>query len=300
MEVDGAGNHATVVTPHEMHVDSADADCDESLPVALLEPLAHMSHRRERHCRVILQHACADAVIPGAASFVRRAAAEAPRIFASGDATEASRSDLRDVAFAGELAALLIHNLAIAASVKEPRDDDDTYLDEPAEKHPALAKDGKYDPMTSVVRHAQWEGLVRDVFAMCEWLAKREGEEPIPRGSVGSTGNGVGGVSSRPRGRRDDGFFPRKRKRKRARRARDSVPRRAGDVHGRVPGSARAGQRSSPAAADGRGGRSCSGCSAAWAPSCRRGTATLRWTRWACSTACCGSGRTRARASAWR
>ena len=57
MEVDGAGNHATVVTPHEMHVDSADADCDESLPVALLEPLAHMSHRRERHCRVILQHA---------------------------------------------------------------------------------------------------------------------------------------------------------------------------------------------------------------------------------------------------
>jgi hypothetical protein len=177
MEVDGAGNHATVVTPHEMHVDSADADCDESLPVALLEPLAHMSHRRERHCRVILQHACADAVIHGAASFVRRAAAEAPRIFASGDATEASRSDLRDVAFAGELAALLIHNLAIAASVKEPRDDDDTYLDEPAEKHPALAKDGKYDPMTSVVRHARWEGLVRDVFAMCEWLAKREREK---------------------------------------------------------------------------------------------------------------------------
>ena len=166
-ERDGAGNHATA-TPHEteMRVDSVDADA-ECLPVAFLEPLAHMSHRRERHCRVILQHACADAVIRGAASFARRAAAEAPRIFASGDATEASRSDLRDVAFAGELAALLIHNLAIAASVKEPRDDDDTYLDEPAEKHPALAKDGKYDPMTSVVRHARWEGLVRDVFAMC-------------------------------------------------------------------------------------------------------------------------------------
>ena len=178
-ERDGAGNHATA-TPHEIVemstrrlVDSLDADA-ECLPVAFLEPLAHMSHRRERHCRVILQHACADAVIRGAAWFARRAAAEAPRIFASGDATEASRSDLRDVAFAGELAALLIHNLAIAASVKEPRDDDDTYLDEPAEKHPALAKDGKYDPMTSVVRHARWEVLVRDVFAMCEWLAKRE------------------------------------------------------------------------------------------------------------------------------
>ena len=93
-------------------------------------------------------------------------------------------------------------------------------------------------------------------------------------------------MSSRPRGRRDDGFFPRKRKRKRARRARDSVPRRAGDVHGRVPGSARAGQRSSPAAADGRG-RSCLGAPPHGlhpAGEARRRCAG----RWACSTACCG------------
>jgi hypothetical protein len=36
---------------------SPDSAAFYSLPEEFLEPLAHMSHRRERHCRVILQHA---------------------------------------------------------------------------------------------------------------------------------------------------------------------------------------------------------------------------------------------------
>ena len=166
----------------------------ESFPVALLEALAHVSHRRERHCRVILQHACADAVIRGAASFLRRAAAEPPRLASEPEAggggerrepSARARETERDVdvSRAGELAALLIRNLAVAASVKEPRDDDETYLDEPDVKHPALLKDGKYDSMTSVVNHALWEGLVRDVFAMCERLARREREKSPEAGA---------------------------------------------------------------------------------------------------------------------
>jgi hypothetical protein len=62
---------------------SPDSAAFYSLPEEFLEPLAHMSHRRERHCRVILQHACADAVIRGAARFVREAAAEEVREIAT-------------------------------------------------------------------------------------------------------------------------------------------------------------------------------------------------------------------------
>ena len=184
---------------HGNGVTSPDSAAFASLPEEFLEPLAHMSHRRERHCRVILQHACADAVIRGAARFLRQAAAEeilqiptkeernrAPDVV-SGDDREPNASQNRTEtakesfcvsrAYAGELAALLIHNLSIAASAKEPRDDDESYLDEPDFKHPELEKDGKYDPVMSVVKHARWEGLVRDVFAMCEKLARREREK---------------------------------------------------------------------------------------------------------------------------
>jgi hypothetical protein len=141
-------------------------------------------------------------VIRGAARFVREAAAEEVReiptkedrkertpydvvsehdrepngVNVTGDETAKQTTRVSRASYAGELAALLVHNLSIAASAKEPRDDDESYLDEPDFKDPKLEKDGKYDPMMSVVKHARWEGLVRDVFAMCEKLARRERE----------------------------------------------------------------------------------------------------------------------------
>jgi hypothetical protein len=69
----------TAAAPGNGVYTSPDSAAFYSLPEEFLEPLAHMSHRRERHCRVILQHACADAVIRGAARFVREAAAEEVR-----------------------------------------------------------------------------------------------------------------------------------------------------------------------------------------------------------------------------
>ena len=193
----------TAAAPGNGVHNSPDGAAFYSLPEEFLEPLAHMSHRRERHCRVILQHACADAVIRGAARFVREAAAEEVReiptkedrkekertpdvvsehdrepngVNVTGNETAKHTTRVSRAAYAGELAALLVHNLSIAASAKEPRDDDESYLDEPDFKDPKLEKDGKYDPMMSVVKHARWEGLVRDVFAMCEKLARRERE----------------------------------------------------------------------------------------------------------------------------
>ena len=106
MEVDGGEIRHSSDSPHEMHVDPRTPIVIELCLWRRRRPLAGMGPR-ERHSPPILQPSSGSRAVRRGARFARaEPPREAPRIFASGDATEASRSDLRDVAFAGERARL--------------------------------------------------------------------------------------------------------------------------------------------------------------------------------------------------
>ena len=134
-----------------------------------LQQLAHLSHRRERHCRMMLQHASAEKIIQAASS----------ALAASSEGS--CKDDQGKYSHDFNLACLLLHNLSIAASVKEPRDDDDRNLDENKEKYrnERLERDGYSRKMLSVVNHETWEGSVRDVFAAIKRLADLELERNL-------------------------------------------------------------------------------------------------------------------------
>ena len=145
-----------------------------------LPPLVHLSHRRERHCRIMLQHPNADALawrlhdlLVGASrsASLGQADDETPQLCASHYYDDAAR----------ELASLLVHNLSVAASSKEPRDEDrfkprddgeDDEEDEDREEAGDSAEDddGAKAPSLSLVNHPTWEGIVRAIFDDVERL----------------------------------------------------------------------------------------------------------------------------------
>ena len=140
-----------------------------------LPQLVHLSHRRERHCRVMLQHRNADALawrlhdllVAGSASSTEGAPSD----------PSAAPGPLREDG-SRELASLLVHNLSIAASSKEPRDedrfktrggagdDDDDDVDDDESVH----ADGENEPTLSLVNHPTWEGILRALFHDVERL----------------------------------------------------------------------------------------------------------------------------------
>ena len=187
---------------------------------AHLSPLAHLSHRRERHCRVILQH-------PAASRVARLLAA-----VLEDDAPE--NADDR------ALAALLAHNLSLAAARREPREEEErndysTYeqSDEEEEAAEGVRDDAEFDevdaaggsdatregrdgnlpaakktkpseydvpgeegaaaPMLSLVNHDTWEGILRSLFAMVTDAIDEHFAESADAEDGGGGGGGGGG-----------------------------------------------------------------------------------------------------------
>ena len=132
---------------------AADADASREGGASLrafvdahLDRLAHLSHRRERHCRVILQHPAADRVVHHVADIL--AARDHP------DRDASSR----------ELAEILAHNLSLAAAAREPREEDRHKPKDDDDHDEDANEDGVKDPMLSLVNHPRWEGMLLDLF----------------------------------------------------------------------------------------------------------------------------------------
>jgi hypothetical protein len=145
-----------------------------------LPPLVHLSHRRERHCRIMLQHPNADALAWRLHDLLVGASRSASLGQADGETPQLCASHYYDDA-ARELASLLVHNLSVAASSKEPRDEDrfkprddgeDDEEDEDREEAGDSAEDddGAKAPSLSLVNHPTWEGIVRAIFDDVERL----------------------------------------------------------------------------------------------------------------------------------
>ena len=168
---DGVGGGARHREPARCDTASLRAFARDTLP-----QLVHLSHRRERHCRVMLQHRNADAlawrlhdlILAGSASSTEGAPSQDPS-----RCEDESR----------ELASLLVHNLSVAASSKEPRDedrfktrggagDDDDDDDDDTAGAGKVDDDGEEAPMLSLVNHPTWEGILRALFDDVERLVR--------------------------------------------------------------------------------------------------------------------------------
>jgi hypothetical protein len=155
VDVDTTGRDLGEVNTLDAHKPDVPPENTANSAHNFLSDLAHLSHRRERHCRKMLQHSAAEQIVNAAADAL------------------AGSTDKQSQEFA--LAALLMHNLSIAASLKEPRDDDDRDPDDEARyQNEALEKDGYSKKMLSVVTHGRWPEIVRDVFGQVERLAVAE------------------------------------------------------------------------------------------------------------------------------
>ena len=172
---DGGGGDRDGVGGGARHRGSARCDTASLRAFArdTLPQLVHLSHRRERHCRVMLQHRNADALawrlhdllLAGSASSTDEGAPSDPSRCEDG-----SR----------ELASLLVHNLSVAASSKEPRDEDrfktrggagdDDDDDDDDDDAKGDCDDGEKAPMLSLVNHPTWEGILRALFDDVERL----------------------------------------------------------------------------------------------------------------------------------
>jgi hypothetical protein len=128
----------------------------------------------------MLQHPNADALAWRLHDLLVGASRSASLGQADGETPQLCASHYYDDA-ARELASLLVHNLSVAASSKEPRDEDrfkprddgeDDEEDEDREEAGDSAEDddGAKAPSLSLVNHPTWEGIVRAIFDDVERL----------------------------------------------------------------------------------------------------------------------------------
>ena len=171
---DGGGGDRDGVGGGARHRGSARCDTASLRAFArdTLPQLVHLSHRRERHCRVMLQHRNADALAWRLHDLL---------LAGSASSTEGAPSDpSRCEDGSRELASLLVHNLSVAASSKEPRDEDrfktrggagdDDDDDDDDDDAKGDGDDGEKAPMLSLVNHPTWEGILRALFDDVERL----------------------------------------------------------------------------------------------------------------------------------
>ena len=116
---DGGGGDRDGVGGGARHRGSARCDTASLRAFArdTLPQLVHLSHRRERHCRVMLQHRNADALAWRLHDLLLAGSKDSTD---EGLVSDPSRCEDGS----RELASLLVHNLSVAASSKEPRDED--------------------------------------------------------------------------------------------------------------------------------------------------------------------------------